>query len=147
MVIGGHVLLVVGLLFMLAFGDISSVAGSFEGPLLPAPRRCSGSGWASPIVVTALLIWLQGRANSSRYRLRYLSQSQHRTVMALAEMLVAGEGAVLTPEEVAANVDDYLHSFAAKAKWKFRLALTACMLYPLLRLRPPLPVMSLGPPA
>ena len=36
-----------------------------------------------------------------------------------------------------------MHSFAAKAKWKFRLALTACMLYPLLRLRPPLPVMSL----
>ena len=141
-VIGGHVLLVVGLVFMLAFGDISSVAGSFEGPLLPGAATLFWIWLGLAVGVTAVLMWLHGRANRSRYRLRYLSQAQHRTVMALAEVLVAGEGAALTPEQVAANVDDYLHSFAAKAKWKSRLALTACMLYPLLRLRPPLPVMS-----
>ena len=143
-VIGGHVLIVGGLLFTWAFGDISSVAGSFEGPLLPGAETLFVIWLVLAVGVTALLWWLNGRANSSRYRLRYLSQGQHRTVMALAEVLVAGEGAALTPEEVAANVDDYLHSFAAKAKWKFRLALTACMLYPLLRLRPPLQLMSVA---
>ena len=141
-VIGGHVLLVGGLLFMLAFGDISKVGGSFDGPLLPDGETLFWIWLGLAVAVTALFIWLQRRANRSRYQLRYLSQSQHRTVMALAEVLVGGEGAALTPEQVAANVDDYLYSFAAKAKWKFRLALTACMLYPLLRLRPPLPVMS-----
>jgi choline dehydrogenase-like flavoprotein len=141
-VVGGHVLIVFGLLFTLAFGDISSVAGSFDGPLLPGAHTLFWIWLVLAVGVTALLWWLNSRANRSRYRLRYLSQSQHRTVMALAQVLVAGEGAALTPEEVAANVDDYLYSFAAKAKWKSRLALTALMLYPLLRLRPPLPMMS-----
>ena len=62
--------------------------------------------------MTALWSGCTAARNSSRYRLRYLSQAQHRTLMALAEVLVLGEDAALTPEEVAAKSDDYLHSFA-----------------------------------
>lgn len=57
---------------------------------------------------------LLGRAQRERYQLRYLSQAQHRTLTALAEVLVAGDDEVLTPEEVAGNVDEYLRSFVAK---------------------------------
>ena len=61
--------------------------------------------------------------------------------MALAEVLVMGKDELVTPEEVAANVDEYLWSFPAEEK-KTKLALTALCVYPMLRLRPPFPVMS-----
>ena len=62
--------------------------------------------------------------------------------MAMAEVLVIGPEEVLTPEEVAAGIDDYLYSFTAKGKGKAKLALTALTVYPLLRFRPPFAMMS-----
>ena len=38
--------------------------------------------------------------------------------MAMAEVLVIGPDELLTPEEVAAGIDDYLASFTAQEKWK-----------------------------
>ncbi|MDP9189198.1 MAG: GMC family oxidoreductase, partial [Actinomycetota bacterium] len=91
--------------------------------------------------VIVLLSVLYRSAASSRYRLRYLAPHQHRTAMAMAEVLVIGDDEVLTPEEVAAGIDDYLYSFTAKDKWKSKLVLSALTVYPLLRLRPPFPLM------
>ena len=48
----------------------------------------------------------------------------------------------LTPEQVAAGIDDYLNSFTAHEKWKSKLALSALTVYPLFRLRPPFALMS-----
>jgi choline dehydrogenase-like flavoprotein len=144
-VVGGHVLIILSLLAMLIAGKADSVAGSFGDP-----------GTGVPSAHTLLLIWLglatavtvglallYRSAARSRYRLRFLSPLQHRTVMALAEVLVGGQDPVLTPAEVGSGVDDYLWSFAAKAKGKSKLALTALTFYPLIRLRPPYPIMSL----
>jgi choline dehydrogenase-like flavoprotein len=143
-VIGGHVLLVAALLAMLIGGDISSVDGSFEGPGIGVPPAETifflWLGLAS--AVTAGLALLYRSAGRARYRLRYLSQLQHRSVTALAEVLVMGEDEALTPEEIARNVDEYLHSFAARDKWKTKLALTGVTFYPLVRLRAPYPIMS-----
>jgi choline dehydrogenase-like flavoprotein len=118
------------------------VSGSFKGPGIDVPPGETvlliWLGLASGVSV--MLYLLHRSAMRARWQLRYISQLQHRTVMALAEILVDPE--VLSPEEVARNVDDYLFSFAAREKWKSKLALTALTLYPLLRLRPPYPVMS-----
>src|SRR5215203_6039062 len=62
--------------------------------------------------------------------------------MAMAEVLVIGTDEVLTPEQVAKGIDDYLYSFSAHEKWKSKLALSVLTVYPLFRLRPPFPLMS-----
>jgi choline dehydrogenase-like flavoprotein len=144
LVIAGHVLIVGSLLFMLAFGNTSSIAGSFGEPfgLSADPKLVLFIWLALASFVVVLLAVLYRSASRSRYQLRYLSPHQHRTAMAMAEVLVLGEDEVLTPEEVAAGIDDYLYSFSAQEKWKSRLALSALTVYPLFRLRPPFAMMS-----
>ena len=85
------------------------------------------------------LTWLYRSAAKARYSLRYLAPHQHRTAMAMAEVLVIGDDELLTPEQVAEGIDDYLASFTAHDKWKSKLALSALTVYPLIRLRPPTP--------
>jgi choline dehydrogenase-like flavoprotein len=144
LVIAGHVLIVASLLLMLAFGNTSSIDGSFGEPFgLGADPKLVLFIWlALASFVVVLLALLYRSAARSRYRLRYLAPHQHRTAMAMAEVLVIGPEEVLTPEEVAAGIDDYLYSFTAKNKGKAKLALTALTLYPLLRFRPPFAMMS-----
>jgi choline dehydrogenase-like flavoprotein len=59
----------------------------------------------------------------------------------MAEVLVIGPEEALTPEQVAAGIDDYLYSFTAHEKWKSKLALSVLTVYPLFRLRPPFALM------
>ncbi len=144
-VIGAHVIIVASLLFMLFFGDTSSVAGSFQAPPgfeLPSPTVLLWIWLALAIGVIVLLAALYHSAARARYGLRYLHPHQHRTAMALAEVLVMGDEELMTPEEVAGGIDDYLASFSARQKGTFRLALSALTVYPLARLRPPYPLMS-----
>ena len=145
-VVAGHVLIVTGLLATFAFGQISSVAGSFEGPPGIDVPPAETLFWIWVVLATAvavLLFALQRSAVKSRYGLRYLEPHQHATLMALAEVIVlGGDEEVLTPQQVAANVDEYLHSLRARQKWKSTLALSALTAYPLLRLRAPYPLMS-----
>jgi choline dehydrogenase-like flavoprotein len=145
LVIGGHALIVFGLLFMLAFGDTRSIDGTLGDPLGihfddPTVVLLAWVGAASAVV--AVLALLYRSAAKARYSLRYLSPHQHRTAMAMAEVLVIGPDEVMTPEEVAAGIDDYLYSFTARNKGKAKLVLTALTFYPLIRFRPPFPMMS-----
>ncbi len=142
-VIGGHVLIVGGLLFALAIGNTGSVEatmGDLGIGLSPETLLLVWAALASGVI--ALLALLYSSATRSRYRLRYLAPHQHRTAMAMAEVLVIGDDEVLTPEQVAAGIDDYLYSFTAKDKWKSKLVLSALTVYPLLRLRPPFALLS-----
>jgi choline dehydrogenase-like flavoprotein len=144
-VIGAHFLIIAALLAMLLFGDISNVTGSFGSPAgieVPAAEALWGIWLSLAVLVTAVLIYMYRAAARSRYQLRYLSPHQHRTAMAMAEVLVIGDRERLTPEEVAAGIDSYLASFTAREKWKSKLALSALTVYPLLRFRPPYPLMS-----
>jgi choline dehydrogenase-like flavoprotein len=143
LVVLGHALIVASLLLMLAFGNHDSVSGTFGAPfgtnLSPTLQLLI---WAAAATYVALfLAILQHSAAKARYRLRYLWPHQHRTAMAMAEVLVIGPDEALTPEQVAAGIDDYLYSFTAHEKWKSKLALSALTVYPLFRLRPPFALM------
>ncbi len=145
LVVIGHVLIVLALLGMLAFGNHDSVAGTFGQPfgtsLSPTLQLLIWAAAATFLVAIPLGILLH-RAASARYALKYLWPHQHGTAMAMAEVLVIGPDEKLTPEQVAAGIDDYLHSFTAHEKWKSKLALSALTVYPLIRLRPPFALMS-----
>jgi choline dehydrogenase-like flavoprotein len=145
LVIGGHVLILFGLLFMLAFGETRSIDGTLGDPLGihfddPTVVLLAWAGAASAVV--AILALLYHSAAKARYRLSYLAPHQHRTAMAMAEVLVIGKDEALTPEQVAAGIDDYLYSFSAHDKWKGKLALSMLTIYPLFRFRPPFAMMS-----
>jgi choline dehydrogenase-like flavoprotein len=144
LVVMGHVLIAAALLGMLAFGNHDSVAHTFGEP---AGTNLSDTLqlliWATAATfVAVLLAVLYHSAVKARYGLRYLWPHQHSTAMAMAEVLVIGPDEALTPEQVAAGIDDYLYSFSAQEKWKSKLALSALTVYPLFRLRPPFPLMA-----
>ncbi len=144
-VIGAHALIITGLLTCLAFGQISDVSGSFVSPpgtTLPGAEVLFFMWLGLATAVTALLWWLARRAARARFQLSFLAPHQHRTLMALAEVLVMGDEEAITEAEIAANVDDYLFHFPAREKNIVKLALTGLTIYPLIRLRPPFPLLS-----
>jgi choline dehydrogenase-like flavoprotein len=145
LVVIGHVLIVLALLGMLAFGNHDSVAGTFGQPfgtdLSPTLQLLIWAAAATFLVAIPLALYLH-KAARARYSLKYLWPHQHRTAMAMAEVLVIGPEEALTPEQVAAGIDDYLYSFTARDKKKAKLAFSALTVYPLFRLRPPFALMS-----
>jgi choline dehydrogenase-like flavoprotein len=144
-VVGAHVLLISGLLISLWLGNTDAISGSFAAPFgleLPEAMTVFWIWLTLAVAVTGALAWCQRSAAKARFTLRYLAPHQHRTLMALAEVLVLGDDEALSAEDVAANVDEYLWSFPAEEKGKTKLALTALCVYPMLRLHPPFPVMS-----
>jgi choline dehydrogenase-like flavoprotein len=145
LVVLGHVLIVVALLGMLAFGNHDSVAGTFGQPfgtdLSPTLQLLIWAAAATFLVAVPLAVFLH-KAARARYSLKYLWPHQHRTAMAMAEVLVIGPDEKLTPEQVAAGIDDYLYSFSAHEKWKAKAAFSVLTVYPLFRLRPPFALMS-----
>jgi choline dehydrogenase-like flavoprotein len=145
LVVIGHVLIVVALLGMLAFGNHDSVAGTFGQPLgtdlSPTLQLLIWAAAATFLVAIPLTVYLH-KAAAGRYGLKYLWPHQHATAMAMAEVLVIGPDEKLTPEQVAAGIDDYLNSFTAHEKWKSKLALSALTVYPMIRLRPPFALMT-----
>jgi choline dehydrogenase-like flavoprotein len=145
LVVIGHVLIVLALLGMLAFGNHDSVAGTFGAPfgtnLSPTLELLIWAAAATFLVAIPLAIYLH-KAAAARYSLKYLWPHQHRTAMAMAEVLVIGPEEALTPEQVAGGIDDYLYSFTARDKKKAKLAFSALTIYPLFRLRPPFALMT-----
>ncbi len=92
--------------------------------------------------LTVLFAWLNRSAQRARYRLAYLTPLSFRTLEALGEVLIYGEDERVPPAEIAANTDRYLSSFRARRKWIVQAAMLGLYLYPLLTLRPPMPLMS-----
>ena len=95
------------------------------------------------IVLAALFIWLWGRAARDGYGLRYLHPLAFLTLAAVAEVLIEGEREVVSPREVAHNVDTYLADLDSTGKGRVPAGLIVLGLWPLLTARPPLPL--LGP--
>ncbi len=144
LVVLGHVLIVIALLAMLAFGNHDSVANTFGAPLgTSLSPTLQLLLWAAAAAAVAVILSLLHRsAIKGRYGLRYLWPHQHNTAMAMAEVLVIGPDEVLTPEQVAKGIDDYLYSFTAHEKWKSKLVLSVLTVYPLFRFRPPFAFMA-----
>ena len=144
LVIGGHLAIAAMLVLMLATGNDGSVSGTFGAPLGTglSPTLQLLAWLAAALTVAIVLFWLYHSAAKARFGLRYLWPHQHTAAMALAEVLVIGPEEALTPEQVAAGIDDFLSSLDAKNKNMPRLAFTALAIYPLLRLRPPFALMD-----
>jgi choline dehydrogenase-like flavoprotein len=144
LVAGGHVLIVASLLLVLATGSDRSVANTFGEPvgtsLSPTLQLLIWVAAASLVAVVLTLLYHS--AAKARYGLKYLWPHQHTTAMAMAEVMVIGPDEALTPQQVAAGIDDYLSWFSARDKWKAAAAFSILSIYPLSRLRPPFALMS-----
>jgi choline dehydrogenase-like flavoprotein len=93
-------------------------------------------GWmAVDIALTAWLIawWLSGE--KARWKLKYLNPLAFLSLTSLSEVLIKGRREVVSPLEIAHNVDGYLANLEARTKWRIPAGLTA--LVPLRALRPP----------
>src|SRR4029078_5128691 len=90
--------------------------------------------------LTVLFFVLRRGAQKPRYKLDYFSPVSFQTLAALAEVLVAGPDERISPEKTAQNADAYIVGFHAKRKWLIKVALLGLYLYPLLTIRPPLPL-------
>jgi choline dehydrogenase-like flavoprotein len=90
-------------------------------------------------VLNVILIVLYIKAQKSRYGLQYFTPMQFSTLVALSEVLVQhpDEKPVISPYDVAKNVDRYMGSFLGKTKWVSKLALVGIEIYPLFFLKPP----------
>ncbi len=95
-------------------------------------------------LVLAFLIWFYRSAQNARLRLDYLSGFEFKALRALAEVVIKGRHEVVSADHVARNVDRYLSGFGGRNKWIMKLVLTGLYWYPLLSLRPPLPLMNPG---
>ena len=145
LVIAGHAMIVATLLTMLAIGRTDSVDATFGAPfgLSPDPVVLLLAWAAAASLIVAVLTLLCRSAARARYKLRYLAPHQHRTAMALAEVLVIGPDELLTPEQVAEGIDDYLASFSARGEVEGQArALGADGLPAAPRPRPPFALMS-----
>ncbi len=132
----------------LVLGQIVTVLRGGVAPVdMPVIGELSGTaallGWmAIDIALAALFVAWWASAVRAAHGLRYLHPIAFLALASLAEVLVEGDREAISPERVALNVDGYLASLQAKAKSRVQLALIAIALWPLLTLRPPLPVLS-----
>lgn len=115
-----------------------------ELPLFHTHVSVLAAQWAWTLIDVAIIAVLPLAARAawrSRYGLRFLGPGEYRGLIALADVLVAGRDAreeALSPEDVARNVEAYLHGVRAHRVWVYRLALLAAQYRPLLSLQPPL---------
>jgi choline dehydrogenase-like flavoprotein len=100
-------------------------------------------GWmAIDLVLLVLFVAWWWSAVRSRWKLEYLNPIAFVALIALAEVLIEGRREVVPPQEIAHNVDSYLARLDARGKRRVQAALTALALWPLLSLRPPLPLLD-----
>jgi choline dehydrogenase-like flavoprotein len=104
-----------------------------------------GASWpvlvASAVVAVAVAV-VSVLAWRKRYGLVFLQPVEYRSVMACAEVLIAGADEQIPPADVAANVEKYLSKIRAHRRWLYRVVLFGIELTPLLTLRPPLSLLE-----
>lgn len=136
-VIWGHVISISAMAAVLAFGktDYNVHAAS----VTMAVANMLWGAIAMDGIILALLVYFFFTAEKARLALSYLSPTEYRTLAALAEVVIQGTNEILSPDEVARNVDRYLAAFQARSKWIMKLVLNGMNVYPMLAFMPPLP--------
>jgi hypothetical protein len=135
-VIAGEAAAAVGLTLTVTIGEriFPDVGGLGAHP---------GLGWlwiAASAAIAVALGWARLAAGRAVLGLAYLSALEFETIAAIAEVTV--DPLTLSGPDVARNVDNYLASFRSSRKADVRAMLLTVALRPLLRLRPPLPLME-----
>lgn len=139
-VVAGYVALVIGQIATLIWGGAPPVDVPVIGEVSATVALLA---WmAIDLALIALFTWLWASAVGARHGLRYLNPVAFVGLAALAEVLIEGEREVLSPEEIAKNVDGYLADLQSSTKGRVHLALTALTVWPMLTARPPLPVLA-----
>jgi choline dehydrogenase-like flavoprotein len=93
-------------------------------------------GWATvDVVLTAWLLHWWFRAERARHQLKYLHPLAFLSLASLSEVLIKGQKEVLSPLQIAHNVDGYLYRLQARTKGRIQWALGA--LFPFRALQPP----------
>ncbi|HET8756189.1 MAG TPA: GMC family oxidoreductase [Solirubrobacteraceae bacterium] len=136
----GYVALVGGQIATLAWGG---APGQDVLGLFTVSGTAALLGWMAVDLLLAAWFsaWWVAAVRAGR-GLRYLHPVAFLSLVAIAEVMIEGRREVVPPEEVARNVDDYLAELKARDKARVQLALVALGLWPLLTLRPPLPVLA-----
>src|SRR5262249_18788982 len=107
-VIAGHLLSELAVAAVLIWGK-TDYQVNVGGTLIPVTRLLLGS-MALDGVIIILLIWFFEAAERSRYNLLYFSPLEFHALTALADVVVTGKDRIISPEEVARNVDRYLNA-------------------------------------
>jgi choline dehydrogenase-like flavoprotein len=147
---GGLMLVIVAAYLALVVGQAATLIwGGAAAQDLPLIGELSATvallGWmAIDLALAAWFAWLWIAAVRARHGLRYLDPVAFTGLTALAEVLIEGRREVLTPEQVARNVDGYLADLESATKGRVRLALGVLCVWPMLTFRPPLPVLAPG---
>ena len=136
----GNIFAVIAGCCTLIWGD-TSASYSLMGGMFSTSTLILASSIADG-VVTAMLISFYVSADRSAYDLSYLSPSQFRTLVSLADVMFAETKHLITEIDIARNVDTYLSSFKAKTKWIMPLALNVLEIYPIFSLKAPLSLMN-----
>jgi choline dehydrogenase-like flavoprotein len=136
----GYVALVIGMIVTLAVGG----SPDFDPPLIgEIPAATALAVWMGiDVLLVALFAGLWAASVRARHELRYLNPVAFVALGALAEVLIEGEEEVVPPDEIARNVDRYLAALEADTKGQVHFALTVLGIWPMVTLRPPLPVLS-----
>lgn len=139
LLIWGHVISILAMAAVLLWGQTTGTyqvgpwTWTIRGTLLGAMLLDGG--------IAAALLILFSSAERARYDLAFLWPVEFRSLKALAEVSITGadgEAPVITGEDVARNVDEYLARFEGTTKRVARLALVALEFYPILSFKPPL---------
>jgi hypothetical protein len=145
---GGFALLIAAGYAALVIGMVVTVArGGAEAVDLPVVGEVSATvvllGWmAIDVALVGLFTWLWITAERARHGLRYLHPVAFLSLTTLADVLIEGKREVVSPRQVAHNVDGYLDELRASRKEQVQLALIVLGIWPLLTARPPLPLLS-----
>jgi choline dehydrogenase-like flavoprotein len=113
----------------------------FEGMSLPF-SFCLAALLSLNLINAVLSFIFIASSEKARYRLKYFSPLQYKTLSALAEVIIFGDEEIIPHDDVASNVDTYFNSFEARSKWTMAMVITLLYFYPLLSLHPPLPFLS-----
>lgn len=93
-------------------------------------------------VLAALLAGLYAAAWRGRIRTRFLTPLEHRTLEAIADIMVGTDRPAVPPAEIARNVDERLAELRTERRVLFRVVLLLVYYLPVLALRAPLAEMS-----
>ncbi len=132
----GYVALVVGQIATLWHGGAPAQDVPIVGEVSATVALLAWMGVDIVLAVAFVALWLA--AVRARLGLRYLNPIGFHALAALAEVLIEGRREVVSPEQIAHNVDGYLAALQSRTKWRIQVALIALAISPLV----PLPVLS-----
>jgi GMC oxidoreductase len=139
LVVAGYAGLVAGQIAALAWGG----SPRFMQLGMEVEPTTALLGWM--VIDVALAVWFAvwwSAAVRARWRLRYLNPLAFLALIAVTEVVIEGEREAISPREIAHNVDGYLARLQSRSKGRIKLALSALAIWPLLSLRPPLPMLA-----